>query len=170
MSHLLGEVQMKALGCVMHLKDKASQMQFRQAFVSLAAQLELDDVGYFYTPSQPNLLCTVPGQMVGQMNNTWLPTFQLGIGVRAAVFALNSVDEDYKKLLVVATDYASEDDLYYFEKAVEEADKDMTILLYTFGKKWNLLLADYCLLHPKMKFFGDQDIKDVEGLFQDLVL
>jgi hypothetical protein len=170
MSHLLDEVQMKALGCVMHLRDQPSQLLFRQAFVPLAAQLELDDVGYFYCPSHPELLYTVPGQMVGQMNNRWLPTFQFGIGVRAAVSALNSVDEDYKKLLVIATDYAKESDLYYFEKAVEEADPEMTIVLYTFGKKWNVSLADHCLLRPNTKFYGDKDIKDVEDLLASLSL
>lgn len=170
MSHLLDEVRMKALGCVMHLRDKSSQMAFRQAFVPLAAQLELDDVGYFYNPAQPDLLCTVPGQMVGAMNNTWLPVFAFGTGVLSAVSALNSVDEDYTKLLVVATDYSKDSDMYNFEKALEEADQDMTILLYTFGKKWNLSLADYSIMHPKMKFHGDLNIKDVEGLLANLSL
>lgn len=170
MSHLLPEVQMKALGCVMHLRDTTSQMRFRQAFIAVASQLDLDDVGYFYDPKQPDRLCTVPGQMIGAMNNTWLPSFQFGTGVRAAVSALNSIDDDFSKLLVIATDYAKESDMYYFDKALEEDDERSTILLYTFGKKWNLSLADNCTMHSKLKFFGDKNIESIDDLLKDIIL
>jgi hypothetical protein len=170
MSHLLDEVQMKALGCVMHLRSQDSQMRFRQAFVSLASQLELDDVGYFYHPDKSEFLCTVPGQMIGCMNNCWLPAFHFGTGVRSAVSALNSVDEDYKKLLVVATDYCKLSDMGYFENALEEAHPEMTILLYAFGKKWEMSLADHCLLYPNVKFFGDTDITSSDQLLEPIRL
>lgn len=167
MSHLLDDVQMKALGCVMHLRDKSSQMLFRQAFVPLAAKLELDDIGYFYNPNQPDSLCTVPGQMIGAMNNTWLPTFPFGVGVLSAVSILNSVDEEYKKLLIIATDYSKDSDMYNFEKALEESNQ-IKIILYTFGKKWNPLLADYSITYQNIKFYGDNHIENAENLMQNI--
>ena len=119
MSHLLHEIQMKAVGCVMHLRENKSQMLFSQAFTSIATQLDLDDVGYFYNPNNSDLLLTTPGQMVGIMNNNRLPTYQFGVAVSKAVFVIKTIDEDYDKLLVIATDYAKETDMYYFKKAIE---------------------------------------------------
>jgi hypothetical protein len=166
MSHLLKEVQMKALGCVMHLKDKTSQMHFREAFIPLTLQLDLDDVGYLYHPVQENIY-TVPGQLLGAMNNGWMPAFAFGIGVRSAVSALNMLDDDYDKLLVVATDSAKESDMYYYEKALEE-DRNSTILVYAFGDKWHPQLSDH--FHPKLKFFGNHRISEAKDLLKEIIL
>jgi hypothetical protein len=120
MSHLLNKVQMKAFGCILHLRSKEAQVRFHSVLTPLASQLELDDVGYFYDPNHEDRVLTVPGQFVGVLNNTTLPSFQLGLATVKAVDVLNSIDEDYDKLLIVITDYAKVTDWYYFNQAVSK--------------------------------------------------
>ena len=148
MSHLLDQVQMHALGCLMYLKEKHTQNHFKQAFTHLAAQLDLDDVGYLYNPDKlEQEFYTIPGQLLGEVCNANFKPFNLGLGFNMSFNALNCLDEDYKKILVVITDNIKNNDLYYIKEALK-TNKDINLYLFTFNQHIDIkndLLKQECL-------------------------
>jgi hypothetical protein len=140
MGNLL-DIKLEAIGCVMHLRSREAQMRFRQEFTPIAEKLDMDDVGYFYDPECPDRYLTVPGQMVGAMNNGWLGEYQFGMAMGKAVKCLNKLDDDYSKKIYAITDYASQKDAYYFGKALSER-KDIEIVFIGIGHKWHQSLKE----------------------------
>lgn len=138
MSHLLEEVKMKALGCLINLRDKYAQNHFKQLFANLASQLELDDVGYLYNPNKPNEYYTTPGQLLGEVCNINLPSFNFGVGFNTTMAALNCLDDDYKKTLIAITDNIKNTDVYYIKETLK-FNKNIDVSLFVLGKKYLLL-------------------------------
>lgn len=138
MSHLLKEVQMKALGCLMNLREKHTQNQFKQSFVQLATQLDLDDVGYLYDPNKSNEFFTIPGQLLGEVCNANIPSYHFGVGFSTAIASLSCLDDDYKKTLISVTDSIKNTDVYYIEETLK-FNHDVHVFLFVLDKGYFLL-------------------------------
>ena len=133
----------------MHLREPGTQLQVANALAPVTEELDLDDVGYLYTPGG-GVLCTVPGQLLGMMNNTRFAAYPFGIALRDTVSVLKTLDDDYSKLVVAITNYAKESDLYYAQQAIAEIG-DISMIVYAIGKKW----------HPSLESLS-KDIKFVQ--------
>jgi hypothetical protein len=136
MSHLLKEVEMKALACVIRVGSERLEHQIKEALTPLTSRLDLDDVGYFYHPADEGLICTVPGQLHGVMSNQPHQYVQLGRAVEQAVAVLNGLDEDYRKVLVVVSDRAEYRDRYPLEQALAAAENVQVVFFSLNARVW----------------------------------
>lgn len=150
-------VQMRALACIIHIREIHTQLQVANSLSHITEDLDLDDVGYFYDPAKPSHIHTVPGQLLAAMNNTKLPSYSFGIASRDTISTLKNIEDDYNKLIIAVTDYAKESDLYYIQEGLAIAD-DISILIYAIGKKCPELKVGYPFVRVANAYEIEEDI------------
>jgi hypothetical protein len=146
---LMPDLSMRAIAVLFQVKwrstaNRPADFLVKESLASFLSGFEEDDVGFFYDPTSRPEICTHPGQLVGKITNSRLPyQFNFATGVDMCARFLNSLDDSYRKIMVIITDCFDVEDADRTKIFLSSA-KDTKPYVFGVGQHCHPSLDDLC--------------------------